>query len=599
MNQFEKTNCYKESGAKKFWRVVLGSMLGFILSSIVLSILSFIFFVGILVGLSGEETTMVKDNSVLKLKLEGTMMERAEKNPFEGTSFAQYSSQIGLRETIQSLKNAANDDKIKGVTIEFSAFSSDFASLKELRDAIAKFKESGKFVYAYADNYSQGAYYLASVADKVFVNRLGGVDLKGLAFQVTFYKGLIDKLGVDVQVIRHGQFKSAVEPYMLDKMSEANREQMTVLCNTLWGTMLSQISESRHISINSLQEIADNLTAAISLDALNCGIVDGVCQYAEYEVELKKILGIELSEKVNYAPIKKYNSVTPATPKKDNIAVIYAVGSIVDGKGDETTIGSTTLCNDIRKAYENEEVKAIVLRVNSPGGSAMASEAIWNEIENAKKAGKKVVTSMSGYAASGGYYISCNSDKIIAQPNTLTGSIGVFGIVPSFQRMLESKLGITVDVVKSNEHADMSSGRLMDEMERAKVQASVEDIYALFMQRVAQGRNLSVEHVDSVGQGRVWAGADAISLGLVDELGSLEDAIAAAAELAGVSDYGIINYPIQKDWLTQMLETDTEVKMDKALRQELGELYYTYKSLKTVTEAKGVQAKLPFDIVIN
>lgn len=599
MNQSERNYQAPESKTRKFWRVVFGSMLGFILSSIVLSILFFFFFIGIAVGLSGEETAVVKDNSVLKLKLEGELKERAEKNPFEGTAFAQYANQIGLRETIECLKHAATDDKIKGISIEFSAFASDFASLKELRDAIAKFKESGKFVYAYADSYSQGAYYLASVADKLYVNRLGGVDLKGLAFQVTFYKGLIDKMDLDVQVIRHGQFKSAVEPYMLDKMSEANREQMTLLCTTLWGTMLSQISESRHIEEATLQEIATNLTATIATDALECGIVDGVCHYDDYETKLKQLLEIDLSEKVNYAPIKKYKATVATTPKQDNIAVIYAVGSIVDGKGDESTIGSTTLCSNIRKAYQNDDVKAIVLRVNSPGGSALASEIIWNEIENAKKAGKKVVTSMSGYAASGGYYIACNSDKIFAQPNTLTGSIGVFGIVPSFQRMLKNKLGITVDVVKSNEHADMNSGRLMDEVERAKVQASVEDVYALFTQRVAKGRNMSMESVDSIGQGRVWAGADAISLGLVDELGSLDDAIAAAAELAQISDYGIINYPVQKDWFTQMFETDTEVKMDKALREELGELYFTYKSLKTVMETQGVQAKLPFDIVID
>lgn len=598
MNQFNNGYDGTESKARKFFRVVLGSMLGFILSMVVMFVLSIFFFIGIAAGLTQETSTVVKDNSILKIKLAGVINERAQLDPFENTPLAQYATQLGLRETIESLKYAAKDEKIKGISMEISFISTDYASLKELRDAIADFKKSGKFVYAYADSYSQGAYYLASVADKICVNRMGGVDLKGLAFQVTFFKGLIDKMDVDVQIIRHGQFKSAVEPYMLDKMSEANREQMSLLCSTLWQNMLSQISESRHIAVPVLQEVANNLSAVIAQDALKNGIVDEVCLFSEYELKLKQLVGLESADKLNYASIKKYKHTT-TDMQKNSIAVIYAVGNIVDGKGDETTIGSETICNDIRKAYKDENVKAIVMRINSPGGSAMASEVIWNEIEEAKKMGKVVVTSMSGYAASGGYYIACNSDKIFAQPNTLTGSIGVFGMIPSFQRMLKSKLGITTDVVKSNPHADMSSGRLMDEFEVAKVQASVEDIYALFTQRVAQGRNMSVARVDSIGQGRVWAGADALGLGLVDELGSLDDAVLAAAELAEITDYKIVNYPIQKDWLTQLMETNTELKMERVLRQELGELYLPYKNLKNFLEAKGVQAKLPFDIVID
>lgn len=589
-----------ESRARKFWRVVFGSMLGFVFSTIIVSVLYMFMLIGMISSISSasDDTTTVESNSVLRIDLKQSISERTVPSMFG--DYADYGSQIGLDDILASIKNAADDPKIKGVYLNAATAAASPATVKEIHDALLKFKKSGKFIIAYCDFYAQNGYYLASTADKIVLNPAGSIDFKGYAFQIMFYKGLIDKLNVDVQIVRHGQFKSAVEPYCLDKMSESNREQMTVLVNSLWGCMVNDISKSRNIPVEKLNAVADRLQASMPQEALKLKMVDKLGYYGDVEQMIKQKIGLDEDAAIHFVNLGKYRKSFKTTMKGDQkIAIVYAVGEIYDGKGDERQgIYSESFIKEFRKAYNDKEVKAIVLRINSPGGSALASENIWREIALAKKAGKKIVVSMGDYAASGGYYIACNADYIIAQPNTLTGSIGVFGMIPSLQNFLKNKLGVTIDGVKSNAHADYGTGlRTLDETELASLQMSIEQIYGTFLKRVADGRKMTVEAVDKIGQGRVWAGKDAVGLGLVDKLGSMQDAIDKAAELAGLSNYGMVVYPKQKDWFTLLFTNEDEV--DAALRMRMGDLYFTYEGLQQLMSQKGVQARVPFQLSIN
>ena len=593
-----------ESKSRKFFRVVFGSALGFILASVIISFLSILMMIGMVAALGSSDTEKIESNSILELTFNDPIEERGIENPFAGMDIRFYNnSATGLDDILASLENAATDDKIKGVSLKLSSVSASPATLSAMRDALLKFKESGKFVYAYGNNYSQGAYYLASAADKVFVNPKGGIDFRGLAFQIMFYKGLIDKLDIDVQVVKCGKFKSAVEPYLLDKMSDANREQLTVLGTSIWNKMVADMAKSRNLSIDDLNAIADSMLLIKDFEnAVQLGIADDFFYPTQYRNFLKEKLGVKEDETLNLVSLDTYRKSFKQDLGKgsDKIAIIYAVGQINDGKGSNNTIGDVTLCQEIRRAYKDKDVKAIVLRVNSPGGSALASEIIWNELENAKAAGKKVVTSMGDYAASGGYYISCNSDAIVAEPTTLTGSIGVFGMIPSIQRCLESKLGVTLDVVKTNAHSDFLSYRPMTEEEYTALQCNVDKTYDSFLTRVSDGRGLSKAQVDSIGQGRVWSGADALQLGLVDQLGNLKDAIAVAAKLAGTDSYKLVYYPEKKEWFETLFNKDKEEKeISAAIRSELGDLYPTYNALQQIIKSKGVQARMPLEIVIE
>lgn len=599
-NQIQSKPLKEETRTRKFWRVVLGSMLGFFFSTIIVSILYMIMFISMAVSFSStlSDTEVVKSNSVLLVDLNTSIQERTIETPF--SQFSSAATPLGLNDILAAIKNAATDPKIKGIYLNTSAAGASPATLKEIHDVLIQFKKSGKFIIAYSDSYAQSGYYLAATADKVLLNPAGNVDLRGYAFQIMFYKGLIDKLDVDVQIVRHGQFKSAVEPYILDKMSEANKEQMTLLANTLWNTMLNDLSKDRKLNIDTLNHIADELLCATSKDALNLHLVNRLCYPADVEALLKEKLGLNNNDKINMITLAKYRKSFNLNNKEhDKIAVVYASGEIRDGKGEYIQgIFSDSFIKEFRKAYNDKSVKAIVLRVNSPGGSALASENIWREIEAAKKAGKVIVTSMGDYAASGGYYISCNSDYIFAQPNTLTGSIGVFGMIPSFQNFLKNKLGITIDGVKSNKHADYGTGlRPMDETELSRLQLSIEQVYGTFIQRVADGRHMSTAAVDSIGQGRVWAGKDALAIGLVDKLGSLDDAIAKAAELAKISNYSLVNYPKDKPWFSILINNDEDV--EAALQQRLGKLYFMYHGLEQVVSQEGVQARMPMEIFIH
>ncbi|HNY62453.1 MAG TPA: signal peptide peptidase SppA [Bacteroidales bacterium] len=590
-----------ESGSRKFWRIVFGSMLGFLISSIVMFVLSIIFMIGIIANIATTSTPTVPSNAILRIELSGLIAERGEKNPFEDTGFAEFTkANLGLDDILKSIDKAATDPKIKAISLEGGVANTGLASVQEIYTALERFKESGKKVYAYGDYYSQKGYFLASVADEIHLNPLGMIDFKGIAMRTVFFKGLLDKMEIDVQIIRHGTFKSAVEPFMLDKMSEANAEQLSLIANQLWSVITEKIAEKRDISTDSLNQIANKLLCFEADQCQSLGMIDHLSYYSGYEDNLRTFLELEKDKKINYITLNEYKKQVIAGEKAgDNIAVIYAFGDIVDGEGSGQNIGSKSLCKEIRKAYTRDDVKAIVFRVNSPGGSAMASGAIWNEIELAKKAGKIVVTSMGDYAASGGYYISCNSDWIVAQPSTLTGSIGVFGIVASIQKMMKNKLGITYDVVKSNEYADFATGRLMDPYELNILQNSVETVYSLFTQRVAQGRGLEQSYVDEIGEGRVWSGIAAIENKLVDQLGNIDDAIAKAAELAELTDYGIVEYPAPVNIFEKFFKQGSQTEVEMLLKQRFGELYFTFDAMRSVTEMDGVQARIPMSITID
>ena len=601
----QEQNSKPETRSRKFWRVVLGSMVGFVLASIITSILGILMMLAMVATMQKtassalSSTVNVKDNSVLMLDLSASISERAVEMPF---SFGDYMQEgLGLDNILAAINAAAGDPKIKGIYLKSKTVSASPASTKAIRDALMEFKKSGKFIYAYSDLYTQNGYYMATAADKILLNPCGDLSFRGYAFQLMFYKNLIDKMDIDVQIFRHGQFKSAVEPYFLDKMSEANREQLSTLANSLWTVLVQDVAKARKLSVDQLNNIADSLLCSSPQEALSLKLVDKLAYPDEAEKMIKTKLNLGDKDKVNYVSVSQYaKTVSQKANNPHKVAVMYAYGNISDGKGDsERGIYSETFIKEFRKVYKNDDVKAIVLRVNSPGGSALASENIWHEIELAKKAGKKVVVSMGDYAASGGYYISCNADYIFAEPNTITGSIGVFGMVPSLQKFMKNKLGVTTDEVGSNKHS-VPGGlyRPMDELESQKLQASIEDIYATFTKRVADGRHLDIAFVDSIGQGRVWAGSDALQLGLVDAMGNINDAVTKAAELASLDKYDITYYPAQKDWISLLFNMKDD-EVDAALRQKMGQFYYLYDGVQQVLYNSGVQARMPMIITIE
>ena len=559
-------------------------------------------------GLSAETETISKPqaNSVLYMKLDYAISDRTTDNPFGGINFNTMESKdmTGMNDILRNIEHAKTDPNIKGIYMELSSIPTSTATLQEIRDKLIEFKESGKFIVTYSENYSQSAYYMASIADKIYLNPEGALDLHGMASQITFYKHLLDKLDVEMQIVRgpNNRFKSAVEPYFLDKMSEANREQMDKLLGTVWGQILTGISESRNISVEQLNEIADKLDTYFDADkALELGLVDNLYFKDQVLEELKGLTGS--NKDINAISNAKYaKSYKDKNVSKNEVAIIYASGQIYDGKGNEEQgIYSENLSKTIRKAREDENVKAVVLRVNSPGGSAVASAIIGRELDLTKEV-KPVIVSMGNYAASGGYWISAKADYIFADPTTLTGSIGVFGTFPNAQGFLNDKIGLTFDVAKTNENADFGSiTQPLTEFQYGKLQEMVVKTYNDFTSRVAEGRGLTQTYVDSIGQGRVWAGADAIEIGLVDKLGDMEDAIAYAIEKAELgSDYKVTEWPKQKDFFTRMMESMNESdKLDAAVKQKMG-VYYDYlKGLDNLQKNTGIQARVPFDMIIE
>ena len=589
---------------KNFFTSFFGAMLGVIISSILIVVIAVASIIGGLASaISKSETDeVVKNNSVLLIDLNQEIKERTTDNPFANFNFSNIGDKsIGLDKIIDNINSAKSDSSIKGIYLHLTTMEAGMAAMEEIRNALIDFKKSKKFIYAYSEMYSQKMYYLSSVADKIMLNPQGEFDFRGLSAQIMFFKKALDNLQVDVQVFRHGKFKSAIEPFMLDKMSEANREQTEQFLGSIWNNMLSKISKERKIEISELNSIADNLKISSPDDALKNKLIDGLMYEDEVKSLIRKKLAIGENDKINFVKIAKYepeNSKVKDFSTGDKVAVIYAVGSIESGEGDDETIGSERIARAIREARLDNNVKAIVLRVNSPGGSALASDVMWREVTLAKKT-KPFVVSMGDVAASGGYYISCAADRIFAQPNTITGSIGVFGIMPNAQKMLSERLGITIDTVNTNKHSDMGGiFRGVTENERAFIQNGVEEVYDVFTKRVAEGRKMMQSAVDSIGQGRVWSGSDALRINLVDELGSLENAIEFAAKKAKIDDYSIQQLPKPKNPFDEILGNIEKETESKILKNQLGETYTYLKNLKTLINLKGVQARMPYDLII-
>lgn len=581
---------------------MFASMLGFFLTWILI----FVIFTGIVVSslsFGKEKGVKVEPKSILEISLSSPIEERSGNNPFENFDFGNMKSNqsMGLDKILKSIKDAEKDPNIEGIFLNLSDVQVAPATLEAIRNGLIDFKKTKKFIVSYADNFSQRAYYLASVSDKIYLNKEGSIELKGLSLQVMFYKGLLEKIDVEPQIIRHGKFKAAVEPFILDKMSEANREQLMTYLNSTWLHMVTGISSARKIETSIINQAADELLLLESEKCLELKFVDGLLYKDELIAELKKRVKTGEDKELSLVTINDYSkapkSKGESVRSKDKIAVIYAVGEIVDGVGEEKSIGGESLSKEIRAARMDENIKAVVLRVNSPGGSALASEIIWREVM-LTKAKKPVVVSMGDYAASGGYYISCAASAIVAEPTTLTGSIGVFGFIPSIKNLMNKKLGITVDVVKTNAHSDyMNIYRPLDSFEFAAIQKSVERIYATFIKRVADGRKMDVAKVDSIGQGRIWSGLNAKELGLVDNIGGLQTAIDIAAKMAKLDKYRVIYKPIQKEFFEQLLDNTSKAEAS-IIQRELGESYLFVDYIRSFKKMKGVQARVPFVIDI-
>ena len=575
--------------------LLLWIVMGFIFFSIIASIASF----------AKKTTVVIDNNSVLTLKLDQPIPDRTSENPLGNFDFASMSSHKaqGLDNLLNMLKRAADDSKIKGIFLDLNDIPSGIATIEELRNALLDFKKSGKFIYAYSEDYSQKAYYVATVADKIFLNPQGSITFKGLAAEMMFFKGTLEKLNVQVQIIRHGKFKSAIEPFILDKMSNANREQYQRLLDVIWKQMVDGISTERKITVADLNKIADSLKIQVADDAVKYKLVDKLAYRDEVLDELKNKLGEKSISDISFVSPNKYlkskETKTKFVMGKKKIAIVYAIGQIGGGEGDEKNIGSERISRAIREARSDSSVRAIVLRINSPGGSALASEVIWREVVLANKV-KPVVVSMGDLAASGGYYIATGATKIFAEPNTLTGSIGVFGVIPNLEKFFKDKLGITIDAVKTNKHSDyITTNRAMEPYETKIITDQVENTYQVFIGHVAEGRKMTKAQVDSIGQGRVWSGVDGKRIGLVDEIGGMDAALAAAAKLAGLAQYKIVTYPKYKDSFSQLIEQLTGDDTEMKIKTALGENYVYYEYLQNLKSQKGVQARLPFDMVIN
>lgn len=581
--------------------------LGNVLATVVGLFLFFmiLFFGFILIGVlaGGDDVVDVKSNSVIELDLSKIKYDYAGKTNFK--DFQWYEDEHnGLSDVINAIQYAKTDDDIKGISILNNTSNLGIAQTKALRDALEDYKKSGKFVYSYADMYSQKDYYLNSVANTIYINPIGEFDFKGLSTEIMFFKDFQEKSGLKIEVIRHGKYKSAVEPFLENKMSEANKEQTMALLNSVWNSVVTEIAKSRNVPVARLNEIAAGLLARTPQMALNAKLVDKIAYEDVYHADIKKALKVDADDDYHKVSIEEYADKIATTTKdfstKDKIAIIYAQGEIMAGEGDVTYIGEGSMRRSLQEARKDKNVKAIVLRIDSPGGSALTSELIWREIELTKKV-KPVVVSMGNLAASGGYYIACNANKIYAESNTITGSIGVFGMLPNFTQAF-NKLGINTEQVKTHERANNYSPFLpLDDNTRAFAQESVEKIYSTFVNRVAAGRKMTFAQVDAIGQGRVWSGQDALRIGLVDKIGGMDDALKEAAALAKIKEYRTQDFPeYEKDLDDVLAQFGLAQSKETMMKEELGEEnYMILQRLKRLNQLKGVQAILPYEININ
>jgi len=587
---------------REFFKYLFASMLGFFLSIVIVFIICFVVVVGLISSIDSDKTVVVSNNSVLFLNLDQAITERTPKNPFGNLPIVggEEKEAIGLNDFLKALQKAKTDDNIKCIYLNVSSPNAGYATLREVRNALIDFKKSHKKIIAYSEVYTQGAYYLASVADKVYLNPEGALEFKGFSSELTFFKGTLEKVGVEMQVIRVGNYKSAVEPFILDKMSDYNRKQVTAYVGGLYNTFLTDIAQSRNIQKDSLYNIADNYKVQQPQDAVNFKMIDALKYKDQILEELKGLSGRTRGENIRAVSINDYAKNNSDTGEgKDKVAVIYANGEINGGEGSDNQIGSERISRAIRKARLDDDIKAIVLRVNSPGGSALASDVIWREVVLTRKE-KPVIASFGDVAASGGYYIGCAADSIFVQPNTITGSIGVFGIIPNFQNLMTNKLGITFDGVKTGKYADiMATNRPMTAGERFIIQNELNRIYSGFVSRVADGRKKSKAYIDSIGGGHVWIGTDAVQIGLADRIGSFNDAIKAAAKKAKIKNYKVVEYPDVIDPWKSLMDEGTDRVKTYYTKQELGDNYMLYQQMKKVIASSGIQARMPFEAVIK
>ena len=580
---------------KSFFKNVLSTIVGMVLAVFVIMLL----FIGIvsvsISSLNNQPEVTVKENSILKINLSDvSVVERISENPFEGLNFSgDIPKTIALKQVLDNIEKAKADEQIKAIYINTSFVNAGLSQIEEIRNKLLEFKQTGKPIIAYAEVYSQTAYYLSSVANKIYLNPEGIVELKGLSAGIMFYKEFLKKLDIDVQVIRHGKFKSAIEPYILDKMSAANREQMQLLLNSFADNIMDSIANQRGLTLAHVESHINNLSLEDAKKCLELTYVDALLYQDQIEDSLIKIAG---SEKLNLISLGKYTHTKSEKKEisRDKIAIIYATGAINSGEGNEKSIGSTTTSAAIKQAREDKRVKAIVLRVNSPGGSALASDVIWRETILAK-AEKPLVVSMGDYAASGGYYIACAADSIVANPTTLTGSIGVFGLIPNLSKFYKNKLGISIDTVNTGKYADMGVNRPLSNFEKNKIQNSIKNIYTTFITHVGEGRGMSTNAVDEIGQGRVWTGYDAKEIGLIDTYGGVEKAIDIAAYLAKIEDYRVISLPKKKDPFTELaLKLGNSSSFSDILFTKLGLKTELTQPIESLLKDDKIQARIPF-----
>jgi protease-4 len=586
---------------KQFFKFVLATFVGIILSTIVLVLV----IAGIIAAAGSDSNVQVDANSVLHINIKYPIPERTANNPLANLSFLGLDGDksIGLKDILANIKKAKTDANIKGIFLDESYMLSGQGTTEEIRNALIDFKKSGKFIVAYAEVYTKGFYYLASVADKVYINPKGIFEFDGFSSQVTFLKGALDKLGIEAQVIKVGTFKSAVEPLVLTKMSDANRLQVTSYLGSLYDHFLSGISKSRGINKDSLFNYANEMRIKQPEDALKYKLVDGLKYKDELIAELKSRLDVKAKNDIKSVELSEYTKSTSDDTKQvstNRIAVIYASGDIASGDGDDNSIGSETTSKALRKVRLDDKIKAVVLRVNSPGGSSLASDVIWREVMLTKKV-KPIIVSMGDVAASGGYYISCAADSIFAEPNTITGSIGIFAILPNMQKLFNDKLGVTFDGVKTGQYADLgNTSRPLTPAEKAILQNQINRGYDDFTKAVAAGRHKTQAYINSIGQGRVWTGAQALKIGLVDRLGNIDDAVKSAAKKAKLKDYRLIAYPEQKSVLDKLGQSFSVQMKTHILKSELGENYGVYEQIKNVTSMMRTPLmRMEYDVVVK
>ncbi len=587
---------------KQFFKFMFASMLGTILTILI----AFFIFMGIIssiIAMTEKQVVQVADNSILHMKLTQPITDRTPAEPFGNFNMSsqEFTKQLGLNDVLKNIKRASKDERISGIYLDFTGMQAGISIVDEIRNALIEFKGSGKFIICYSIGMSQSAYFLATVADEIYLHPEGFIDFRGINAEVMFLKETLEKLEIEPQIIRHGKYKSAAEPFLRKDLSEANREQLGKAIESMWDDILLKVANERGTNIDALNEVADDLALFEAGAALDYGFVDGLLYFDQFEDIMRTKLDLDEDAKIKKVSIGNYsNANNPAKKQKfqkDKIAVVYAIGSIIKGKGSDEVIGSDRIAGAIRKARKDESVKAIVMRVNSPGGDALASDIILREVLLAKQE-KPFIVSMGDVAASGGYWISCGADKILADATTITGSIGVLAMIPNMQKFFNNKLGITFDDVKTNENAEfINLTSPMTPYQITVLEKAIDDIYQKFLVKVAEGRNMTTGQVHEIAQGRIWSGIDALEIGLIDEIGGLERAIDLAKEMSELEEYRIQELPVQKDPIEQLLrDLMGKTRVDTYMKQELGEYYTYYEYLQSVNSGNAIQARMPFAI---